>query len=402
MTTPLVSVVVVSRHRPHDLRRCVRALDFQTYRNFELILVTDAETAKSLSSLAPTDRLKSAICAEANISKARNLGVMLAAGDVAAFIDDDAIAEPTWLARLVAPFTTPEVAASGGFVRGRNGISLQWQAEEIAPDGESLPIRLSGHSAQIMTAGRAIKTQGTNCAFRRDTLIALGGFDENYRFYLDETDVNLRIAQAGFSTAIVPDAEVQHGYAPSPMRGRDRRPKSLFEIGASQAYFVQKYGRPDSDLDALRRRQSKRLDTGLVRGILEPCDVLRLKRDLEAGIAQGRTRQQKPAPPRQNAPDFKPFASKENLPAHRYVSGHWSERRSIYNRAKALSDAGTPCTAIVLSRTALFHRRWFHSDGFWVQSGGIFGKSSRSQPLWSWYRLSERVKVEQHLLDVTR
>ncbi|MDZ7905902.1 MAG: hypothetical protein U5N55_09140 [Cypionkella sp.] len=37
----------------------------------------------------------------------------------------------------------------------------------------------------------AVKTQGTNCAFRMDALRKIGGFDPAFAFYLDEADVNL-------------------------------------------------------------------------------------------------------------------------------------------------------------------------------------------------------------------
>ena len=40
-----------------------------------------------------------------------------------AFIDDDAVPEPSWLCRLVAPFEDPGVAGTGGYLRGRTGIS---------------------------------------------------------------------------------------------------------------------------------------------------------------------------------------------------------------------------------------------------------------------------------------
>jgi len=188
MTQPPVSVVIVSRDRPGSLDKTLRALKFQRDALFEVIVVCDPATAKQIDGT----QLKLAILDEANISRSRNIGVALAAGDVVAFIDDDAIPEPTWLARLTAPFSDPNVAASGGFVRGRNGISFQWKAEEIGRDGATSPIEVTETTVLKATPSRAIKTQGTNCAFRRNLLCDLGGFDESYRFYLDETDLNVR------------------------------------------------------------------------------------------------------------------------------------------------------------------------------------------------------------------
>ena len=397
-----VSVVVVSRHRPDHLRRCIRALEYQTQPSFEVVLVTDSDTAALLPDNVPHDRVKSAICNDANISKARNIGIGLAAGDLIAFIDDDAIAEPTWLERLVEPFSDPKVAASGGFVRGRNGISFQWCAEEIGADGVSHPISIDGTAILKAKSGKGVKTQGTNCAFRRDALVELHGFDENYKFYLDETDLNMRISQAGHYTAIVPNAEVQHGYAASSLRGNDRRPKSLFEIGASQAYFLKKFGRPASDLMAFRETQWARLEVALVKGLLEPRDVRHLRDDLEAGIAKGckRTPASKPDWPTLSL--FKPFVSDRKAVDHCFISSRWISRRRAYAAGKSWAERGIPSTAIILSPTAIFHRRWFHDDGFWVQSGGIFGKSSRTDRIWSWLGREKRFRRERELLQRTR
>jgi GT2 family glycosyltransferase len=75
-------------------------------------------------------------------------------------------------------------------------------------------------------AGFVVKTEGTNCAFRRDVLAGLGGFDPAFRYFLDETDVNLRLAEAGARTVIVPRALVHHGSAAS-RSGRLTVPRAI-------------------------------------------------------------------------------------------------------------------------------------------------------------------------------
>lgn len=103
-----------------------------------------------------------------NISKARNLSVALAAGEIVVFIDDNAVPEPTWLGHLVAPFVEPDVAAAGGFVRGRNGISWQWCAESVDRIGVATEIPLESDKTVILCPNptRAIRRQGTYMAFR--------------------------------------------------------------------------------------------------------------------------------------------------------------------------------------------------------------------------------------------
>ena len=125
MIPPSVSVVIVSRHRAPGLRRCLTGLAQLYYPNFEIVVVADPDGIAAARDWAGDRPVKLAAFDEPNISTARNLGIAQAAGDLVAFIDDDAAPEPTWLDHLCAPFQDPKVAASGGFVRGRNGKSRQ-------------------------------------------------------------------------------------------------------------------------------------------------------------------------------------------------------------------------------------------------------------------------------------
>ncbi|MDQ1833898.1 glycosyltransferase family 2 protein [Massilia scottii] len=52
-------------------------------------------------------RIRTARCDVANLSVSRNIGICMAAGDVVAFIDDDAIPEPEWLTELAAAYQEP-------------------------------------------------------------------------------------------------------------------------------------------------------------------------------------------------------------------------------------------------------------------------------------------------------
>jgi len=128
MSAPTVSVIVVSRGRAADLPLCLLGLSQLEYPSFEVVLVADRDGLDAARNLPFFDAMKTVTFEEANISKARNLGIAEAAGEIIAFIDDDAVPEPTWLRYLTAGFSEPDVAAAGGFVRGRNGISFQWEA----------------------------------------------------------------------------------------------------------------------------------------------------------------------------------------------------------------------------------------------------------------------------------
>ena len=166
MIRPTVSVVVVSRHRPRELVRCLKAISQLYYPNFEIVVVADTGALAGVDDQLVVRKIE---FNEANIARARNLGVAASAGEIVAFIDDDAVPEPTWLDYLIAPFAQDEVAASGGYVVGRNGISIQWGALALDRAGWDTPIEVAGDETVVLSTqpgGKAIRTQGTNMAFR--------------------------------------------------------------------------------------------------------------------------------------------------------------------------------------------------------------------------------------------
>src|SRR5260370_11539521 len=61
------------------------------------------------------------------MSKSRSVGIAAAGGEVVAFIDDDAIPEPAWLAELVAAYDAPHVGGAGGLVYDHTGFALQYK-----------------------------------------------------------------------------------------------------------------------------------------------------------------------------------------------------------------------------------------------------------------------------------
>ena len=395
---PTISVIVVSRHRAEALRRAVLALGQSDHPRLELVVVADPDALAGLPAATKT-AAKTVAIDEANISAARNLGIAQAAGEVIAFLDDDAVPEPTWASRLAAAFHDPQVVAATGFVRGRNGFSFQWQASEIDQLGRDHPLDISEPTLLAARAGRAVKTQGTNCAFRAHDLRAIGGFDPAYRFYLDEADLNLRMAGRGL-TAIVPLAQVHHGFAASARRRADRVPLSLHEIGASSMVFLRRHA-PErlwaEGLEHLRAEQRRRALRLMVEGRIEPRDVERLLASLEAGLSEGGTRPlpDLPSHPPASLP-FHPLPGTGPRPSQILAGRSW-QRAHLEAQARAATSAGAIVTVIRLSPTTLRHQMRFHPEGWWEQSGGLFGASDRRDPAFRWWHFAERITREVSL-----
>lgn len=389
-----VSVVVVSRGRPDSLALCLTGLSRLHYQTYEIIVVADPIGIAAAKTLVFAEHLKLIEFDQPNISAARNLGISAAAGEIVAFLDDDAVPEPGWLFHLAAAFDDPEVAAAGGFVLGRNGISYQWKARSVGPDGTCAPLSVDETRPTVLKppAGQAIKTEGTNMAVRFHALQKLGGFDESFRFFLDETDLNMRLARLGYATAIVPFAVVHHAYASSPRRQRNRAVLDLRDVGRSSALFWRKHG-VQKDWPHYRRalvqEQRLRVIAQMRDGLLEPGDVRHALRSLASGLDEGFACQIEP-PFKVSRPHgalvlFPTRAVKEPLTLSAGLFG----RPALRAKAARLAAEGHTVSLFCLSPTAVFHTVLFSRDGYWLQRGGLFGKSLRNGPL---FRLTSRTK----------
>ena len=139
--------------------------------------------------------------------------------------------------------------------------------------------------------GWAVKTEGTNMAVRRAVLLGMGGFDPGYRFYLDETDLNRRLAAAGHVTAIAPLAQVHHAFAASARRKGDRTVTDLSEIGASTAYFLRRHCAEEHHgrhLNEMITAERMRVFDQLRSGQLRKSDLEPLMQGLKRGIEEGK------------------------------------------------------------------------------------------------------------------
>lgn len=321
---------------------------------------------------------------EANVAQARNKGLAYASASLVAFIDDDAVPEPTWLKSLIAPFEDTDTQMVGGQVLGRNGFSQQWGQRFLTTWGESL---------STPKADTVVRTEGTNMAIRRRTLMHLNGFDPAFSFFHDDADLNMRVRNG---ICYVPDAIVHHGFAAGLYRRSDRVPKTLFHIGFSQTIFLRKHASAN-EMDIawaqFAQKQADRLIKLVQSGAIEPRDMRRLLSQLESGRIAAETHKLsqpliKAAPTRAHN-----FYERAKQKRHVLTGWHW-QKRHLHERARELTKQGNLVSVFSFSFTTLYHRIRYMPEGYWMQSGGLFGLSKRNENSIQIWTMKERAAAE--------
>jgi GT2 family glycosyltransferase len=242
--TVTVVVCTASHERLALLRQCVDSLLGGTRRAEEIIVVVDhnpslktqlASTLPAAIHVLETDRK--------GISEARNVGLGAAHSDIVAFVDDDAVVERTWLERLVAAFERePVLIGAGGEIVPRWDGDGEWLPDELL---WAVGCTYRGHR---QTPGPIRNPIGCNMAFRRDSLLDVGGFAGefgklgNTLLTCDETEVCLRLAARFGENRIqyVPGARVVHHLATARLTPRALARRAISE-GLSKARLRRRY-----------------------------------------------------------------------------------------------------------------------------------------------------------------
>jgi GT2 family glycosyltransferase len=200
--------------RWQQLVDAVRSTGAQTVAPLERIVVVDHNPALLQRVRA---HLPDVIALEnrgrRGLAGARNEGVSAASGDVIAFLDDDAVAEPDWLERLLRPYDQRDVVGVGG------AIEPLWPGDRpalLAPEFDWVV----GCTYRGMPTERAPVRNviGANMSFRRSVLVDLGAFRDGlgrvgrHPLGCEETELCIRAHQAWPSARIVfePSARVHH------------------------------------------------------------------------------------------------------------------------------------------------------------------------------------------------
>ena len=268
---PTVSVVICAytEQRWDDVLAAVRSVQAQSLPPLEVLLVVDHNPAllARLADELPEVRVV-ANQEQRGLSGGKNTGVALSKGDVVAFLDDDAVAEPDWLRAMVAGYARPEVIGVGGttlplWETGRPAWfppEFDWVVGCTFVGREPGPVR---------------NLLGGNASFRREVFDVAGGFPTDIGrtaavsrpLGCEETEFCIRVAQNMPGTVFLyePGAVIWHR-APAARERFSYFRSRCYAEGLSKALVTRSVGSADG-LASERTYTAVTLRRGVLHGL---------------------------------------------------------------------------------------------------------------------------------------
>lgn len=195
---PLVSIVIVTRDRPDSLRCTLSALAEQTYPRVEVVVVDHSATgsARPVAEATGTHWIAN----HGTLASARQRGIEAVSGDIIAFTDDDCLPDARWAESLIAAFRSR---------RSAWGVQGRTRAERGA---------IGDHAVAVSGPDPLFRT--CNIAYRRAALDTVGGFDERFAGWFEDTALGARVVEHG-EIVFTPSALVTHRAVPRRAMDRD-------------------------------------------------------------------------------------------------------------------------------------------------------------------------------------
>lgn len=202
---PAISVILATKgDKSIFLKNCVESLKRQSFRNFEIIVVSK-KFPKQLEDLFESEHIRFFEEKGTTLGAARNLGIKNAKGKLVSFIDDDAEASVDWLDKIYVTFSRfPSICCLGGpHFTPPNEIKKN-QLRSVGG------LFFEAHLRKTFFDKSAIgKIAGCNVTYKKSVFQDMGYLDENLRT-CEDWEFNRRLVENGYSLRFDPEICVLH------------------------------------------------------------------------------------------------------------------------------------------------------------------------------------------------
>jgi O-antigen biosynthesis protein len=214
----LVSIIIPTKDAPEHIRRCLDTLFGLTRGcSFEVIVADTGTTDPDAIKAQNTYPIKRIDCpGPFNFSRVNNIAASEAKGEFLLFLNNDTeVVDPDWLLTMLAHHSLPNVGAVGPILIYTNGevqhagvaIGARGTADHVLRHANPL---WDGYAGSLPCAREVSAVTAACMMMPCDLFMNLGGFNEDYARHYQDTDLCLRIREAGRSILHVGNVVLKH------------------------------------------------------------------------------------------------------------------------------------------------------------------------------------------------
>lgn len=223
-----IAIVVLNYKGWRDTKKCLRALNDQDYKNFEIFLIdngsNDGHSVPEIESEIKNIRkinknMKITFHKEptnTGFTGGVNIGINWAIEnkfEAVALLNNDAIAKPDWLSNLVKPLNDNEISAVTSLMLDKKGVKID-DAGDIYSTWGIPSLRFEGKPAKCAPeSGFVFGATGGATLYRTAVFEEIGLFDEDFFAYNEDVDIDWRMQLAGHKIWYEKSAIVLHKHS---------------------------------------------------------------------------------------------------------------------------------------------------------------------------------------------
>lgn len=254
-TTPKVYISVLNWNGAEKTIQCLQSLEQLDYPNYQVVVVDNASTDRSVEQIRQAYPDMPLICAEANLGYAggNELALQQALADPDAelfwILNNDAVVQHDTLSALVETYTLHGQALYGGVPLSINSQQTDdWRIQvtlwELHAGGYRLN-RLNGVSFHQYFKSQEARPAGSlsgSCLCIPLALIRQHGYmNTDFFLYWEDTDYCFRLRQANIQSYIVPKAVIFHTRGGSRQQNPALKSMVLYYQTRNRLFFYRKY-----------------------------------------------------------------------------------------------------------------------------------------------------------------
>jgi GT2 family glycosyltransferase len=205
------SILIVTYNHKNYLKACIESIQNQDYPH-EIILIDNCSTDGTVEYVKENFPFVKVVESKKNLGygAGNNVGVKYAKGEYVVILNPDTIVEKNWLKELIKPlekgerlFTTPKILLFDGFAISGCGLVAHYTGLTFARGYLAKPCEFKKLEYVSCFSGACF-------AIRKKDFEELGGFDEKFFLYNDDSDLSWRAHLKGFKILYVPLSLIKH------------------------------------------------------------------------------------------------------------------------------------------------------------------------------------------------